>query len=44
MPESDYEDIIIPVPYDPRIPGLRCEDIQDEAETTDDDENETSQL
>ena len=40
MPESDYEDIIIPVPYDPRIPGLRCEDIQDEDEATDD-ENET---
>ena len=37
MPESDYEDIIIPVPYDPKIPGLRCEDIEDKPDTTDDD-------
>ena len=23
-----YVDIVIPVPYDPNIPGLRCEDIE----------------
>ena len=29
MVEEDpqYEDIFIPVPYDPNIPGLKCEDI-----------------
>ena len=40
--EEDFEDIIIPVPYDPRIPGLRCEDIEDKADT--EDEIEISQL
>ena len=30
MAEEDpqYVDIVIPVPYDPDIPGLRCEDIE----------------
>ena len=25
--DPQYEDIFIPVPYDPNIPGLKCEDI-----------------
>ena len=30
-PEEDikYEDIYIPVPYDPKIPGVRCIDVEE---------------
>ena len=36
-PEEDieYEDIKIPVPYDPKIPGVRCVDVE-EIENVDD--------
>ena len=30
--DTQYEDIFIPVPYDPRIPGVRCLD-RDHLET-----------
>ena len=27
--DTEYEDILIPVPYDPEITGVRCEDFED---------------
>ena len=27
--DTEYEDILIPVPYDPKITGVRCEDFED---------------
>ena len=28
--DTEYEDILIPVPYDPEITGVRCEDLEDQ--------------
>ena len=33
--DTEYADIYIPVPYDPEIPGVRCEDVE-EVENEDD--------
>ena len=27
--DTEYEDILIPVPYDPEITGVRCDDVED---------------
>ena len=38
--DTEYEDILIPVPYDPEITGVRCDDVED----LEDQENEVEMI